>query len=492
MLAPSKGGPTVRIPDRGTPREQLRQRMDDYRKDDLDWREGRTFGYVYDGGAEAKEVSREAYMAFLGENALDPTVYPSVMRFENELVAMAAAHVGGDEEAVGSFTSGGTESIVLAVKAARDRARAQQPSITRPNVVMPDTAHAAFHKAGHYLGVDVVTVPVDPQTFLADVDAMAAAVTHDTILLVGSAPSYAHGVIDPIEELADLAQQRDLLLHVDACIGGFLLPWFRRLGEPVPPFGFDVPGVTSLSMDLHKYAYCDKGASLVLYRDKALRRFQLFACAGWPGYSVVNTTAASTKPAGPMAAAWAVLNFLGEEGYLELARGKLEATRKLVDFVEQHPDLQLLGRPQMCLVAFHSETVNLFHVIDLMRERRWYIQAQLTHGSSPHNIHLSISASNVPWMDGLLTDLAECIEQARTIPPSGLASAVTAMFADLDPADLDPSVFEQMLGMAGMTGTALPGKMAEINEVLDALSPAFREFLLTEFINGIYQHREGG
>jgi len=480
----------MKIPSHGSSREALQARMNEYRKDDLDWREGRTFGYVYDGGAEAKEVSRQAYMAFLGENALDPTVYPSVMRFENELVAMAAAHVGGRPEVVGSFTSGGTESILLAVKAARDRARARRPEITRPNIVMPDTTHAAFHKAGHYLGVDVVPVPVDPQSFRADVEAMAAAATDDTILLVGSAPSYAHGVIDPIEELGRLALERDLLLHVDACIGGFLLPWFRQLGEPVPPFGFDVPGVTSLSMDLHKYAYCDKGASLVLYRDKALRRFQIFACAGWPGYSVVNTTAASTKPAGPMAAAWAVLNFLGEEGYLELARGKLAATRKLVGFVEQHADLQLLGHPQMCLVAFRSESVNLFHVVDLMRERGWYIQAQLAHGASPANIHLSISASNVPRMDDLLADLAECVDQARSIPPSGLAAAVTAMFANLDPADLDPSVFEQLLGMAGMTSSALPQKMAEINEVLDALSPAFREFLLTEFINGIFHYRQ--
>ena len=479
----------MRIPSKGISRDELLAKLDAYRADDLDWREGKTFGYVYDAGAEAKAISREVYMAFLGENALDPTVYPSVMRFENELVAMAAAHVGGDADVVGSFTSGGTESIILAVKTARDRARALHPEIQTPNMVLPDTAHAAFHKAGHYLGVEVVSVPVDAGTFKADVGAMAGAVTDDTVLLVGSTPSYAHGVIDPIDELGELALERDLLLHVDACIGGFLLPWFRQLGEPVPPFGFDVPGVTSLSMDLHKYAYADKGASLVLYRDADLRRFQIFACSKWPGYSMVNTTVQSTKPAGPLAAAWAVLNYMGEERYLDLAQGKLEATRKLVGFIEEAPDLELLGRPEMCLVAFRSDTVNLFVVIDEMRERGWYIQPQLTFGNSPSNIHLSISASNVPQMDDLLRALAESIEAARELPPSGMAEAISAAFAGIEPSQLLPAVFEQMLGMAGMSGTAVPERMAEINEVLDALSPAFREFILTEFINGMFQYR---
>ncbi len=481
----------MRIPGKGVDRAELFAQMDAYRTGDMDWREGRTFGYVYDAGEEAKAISREAYMAFLGENALDPTVYPSVMRFENELVAMAAHHVGGDADVVGSFTSGGTESILLAVKAARDRARKLHPEIARPNLVMPDTAHAAFHKAGHYLGVDVVTVPADPTTFEADVEAMAAAVTPDTILLVGSAPSYAHGVIDPIEALGQLAAGRDLLLHVDACIGGFLLPWFSKLGESVPAFGFDVPGVTSVSMDLHKYAYADKGASLVLYRDADLRRHQIFSCARWPGYSVVNTTVASTKPAGPLAAAWAVMHFLGEEGYLEMARGQLEGTRKLVEYVETSADLRLLGRPQMCLAAFTSDAVNLFEVVDEMRNRGWYIQPQLTYGASPANIHLSIGASNVPQMDAMLADLTDSIEAAKKAPASGLADAISGMFASLEPSQLDPAVFDQLLGMAGMSGETLPGKMAEINEVLNALSPAFREFILTEFINGVYRHREG-
>jgi glutamate/tyrosine decarboxylase-like PLP-dependent enzyme len=196
---------------------------------------------------------------------------------------MAAAHLNGDENVAGNFTSGGTESIMLAVKTARDFARAKRPQIRAPEMVLPVTAHAAFQKAAHYLDVKPVLVPVDTTSFRADVDAVRTAITSNTILLVGSAVSYAHGVVDPIPELAQLALEHGLLLHVDGCMGGFLLPYFRRLGAAIPDFDFGVPGVTSISMDLHKYAFAAKGASTILYRSQELRRYQIYTCAQWTG-----------------------------------------------------------------------------------------------------------------------------------------------------------------------------------------------------------------
>jgi sphinganine-1-phosphate aldolase len=308
----------MKIPQHGLSREQILTTLEAYRADDMPWRDGRTWAYVYDPGPAAEEVIKQAYMMYLTENALDPTVFPSLLRLENELVAMAAAHLHGGASVVGNFTSGGTESIILAVKTARDHARDKRPHITEPEIVMPATAHAAFQKAAHYLGIKPVLVPVEPRSFKADVEALRRAITTNTILLVGSAVSYAHGVVDPIRELGQLALEHDLLLHVDACMGGFLLPYFRRLGAPVPDFDFSVPGVTSMSMDFHKYAFAAKGASVVLYRDKELRKYQIFTCANWSGYTMINATVQSSKSGGPLAAAWAVLHFIGDGGYLEI------------------------------------------------------------------------------------------------------------------------------------------------------------------------------
>jgi sphinganine-1-phosphate aldolase len=481
----------VRIPEKGIPKDELFARMQSYRADDMDWRTGRVWAYVYDPGREAEEVIKQAYMSFLSENALDPTVFPSVLRFENELVAMAASHLGGDDEVVGNFTSGGTESIMLAVKTARDYSRAVRPEVREPELILPVTGHAAFQKAGHYLGVKPVLVPVDPETYKADVDAMRRAITPNTILLVGSAVSYAHGVVDPIRELGQLALERNLLLHVDACMGGFLLPYFRRLGAPVPDFDFSVPGVTSISMDFHKYAFAAKGASTVLYRNKELRKYQIYTCAQWTGYSVINPTVQSTKSAGPLAAAWAVVNFIGDDGYLEIARQVLEATRKIADAIDRMDDLRLLGRPEMNLVAFTSDTVSVFHIIDEMKTRGWYIQPQLGFGGSKENIHLSINPASVRWVDAMLADLRECVAKAKTMKAGQLAAVVREAFASVDPADLTSESFSGMLSMAGIQGYQVPERMAEINEVLNALPAGLREKLLTEFMNELLQYREG-
>ncbi|MCP4682202.1 MAG: aspartate aminotransferase family protein, partial [Desulfobacterales bacterium] len=351
---------------------------------------------------------------------------------------------------------------------------------------LPVTAHAAFHKAAHYLDVKVVPVPVNPKTFKADAELMQKAITPNTILMVGSAPSYAHGVVDPMAELGEVALAHDIFLHTDACVGGFMLPYFKRLGEPIPDFDFSVPGVTSMSVDLHKYAYTPKGASLVLYRSKNLRKHQIFACSHWTGYTIINNAVLSSRSGGPMAAAWAVLNFIGDDGYLNIARKKLEATQKIAKGIERHPDLRLMAKPEMCMLSFTSNTINVFHLIDEMNSIGWYIQPALTFQDSTENIHLSINFSNVEWVDDFLTDLDVCIEKVRPMPSGELAAVVKTELANIDPDTLTEETFTQLLGMAGIEGTGLPEKMAEINEILNALPAKFRERLLIEFINNLF------
>jgi sphinganine-1-phosphate aldolase len=477
----------AKIPATGMAREALFERLEQFRGGDVDWRSGRTWAYVYDPGREAEEVVTRAFASYLSENGLDPTAFPSALALENEIVGMAIAHLHGDEQVVGTFTSGGTESIILAVKTARDRARQLQPHIRTPEMVLPETAHAAFHKAGHYLDVRPVVVPVDPTSFRADVDAVRDAIGPNTILLVGSAISYAHGVVDPIRELGQVALERNLLLHVDGCMGGFLLPYLQRLGEPVPDFDWRVPGVTSISMDFHKYAFAAKGASVVMYRDHALRRFQIYACAGWTGYTVVNPTVQSTKSAGPLAATWAVLHFLGDAGYLAIARQARDATRRVCAGIAAIPALRVLGQPAMNLVAFASDEVSVFHVADEMRARGWFVQPQLAFGASKENLHLSINPASARWVDDFLVDLADAVQAARQLPEGELAAGIADAVAGIDPATLSDDQFSRLLSFAGVEASGLPARMAGINEMMNALSPPMREALLIAYMNRLYR-----
>lgn len=476
----------MKISQKGMSQEEIFERLDAFRKDDLKWQEGRAFGYVFDPGKDVMAVAKKAYTAFLSENGLDFTVFQSLQRLEKELAAFGAQHLRGDENVVGNFSSGGTESIILAVKAARDYYREKKPGIKQPEMILPTTAHAAFHKAAHYLDVKVVAVGVDPQTFKVHADQVRQAITENTIMLVGSAPSYAQGVIDPIKDLSDIAIEKSLWLHTDACMGGFLLPYFKRLGEPVPDFDFSVPGVSSISMDLHKYAYSPKGASLVLYRNKDLRRYQIFACSNWIGYTIINNAVQSSKSGGPMAAAWAVLNFLGDEGYLEIARQKLAAVRKITAGIEKIEGIRLLAQPQMSLVAFTSDTINVFHIIDEMNARGWYIQPALSFDNSPAHIHLSINASNVGWEEELLKDLAACVKTAAGLPEGDLVKMVRDGLPEVDLSNVSDADIKGLLAMAGLEGQGLPDRMADINGVLDELPAEAREKILISFVNDLF------
>jgi sphinganine-1-phosphate aldolase len=490
----------VRIPEQGIDEDQLFEEMAAYRDHDLDTKGGRTWAYVYDPGrADVDRVAKRALLEWYDENALDPTVFPSLLRFENEVVGMARNHLRGGPDVVGHFTSGGTESCMMAVKSARDRARELRPDLERPTMVLPVTAHPAFHKGAHYFGVDVVTVPVDTDTWKVDPGVMAAAVDDRTILMVASAVSYAHGVVDPVPELGALAQQRDVLFHVDGCIGGFVLPYFRRLGEPVTDFDFTVPGVTSMSMDFHKYAYCPKGASVVLYRDASIRRHQLYAKASWTGYTVINTTFQSTKSGGPLAATWAVLNYLGDDGFMDIAARTLAARQEIVAGVEALDDLRVMGRPESNLVALTSVTdhggadrVNVFDVVDQMRDKRWFVQPQLGFAGSKANIHLSIGGASLPLVPDLLADFAQACSAARSAPTPPPEREIVELLAGLDPDSLDAATFDALLEGAGIGasddgGMDLPDEgTAGINAILDVCPAPLAERLLVEYFNRLY------
>lgn len=474
----------MHIPAQGETADKVMALLEAAGQGDLPWRDGKTFAYVYEGGRDVEQVAKQAYMRFLTENALDPTVYPSLLKFETEIVSMAIAHLRGDDACGGNFTSGGTESCLLAVKAARDFARRER-GIAEPHMILPVTAHACFQKAAQYFDMAVTLVPVDPETFKVRAEDMAAAIRPETILMVGSACQYAHGVVDPIPALGQLALARDLLLHVDGCIGGFILPYFRRLGVPVTDFDFTVPGVTSISMDFHKYAYTPKGASVILYRSRDLRRHQIYTGATWTGYSVINPTIQSTKSGGPLAATWAVLHYLGDDGYMRFAERTLKATRAIADAITQMPGVRLLAAPESSLIAFDAAEFSIFPIVDIMRRRGWFVQPQLGYMGSRANIHLSIDQSTIDLVDQFLPDLQSAIEEARGSNDASLPEGAAAMLGNIDAASFTPETYRSLMAMAG-TSDGLPEGTTAINLMLNAMKPEVAGMVMTEFFNDLY------
>lgn len=477
----------MRFPDHGRPPAELLAELAARKGGDVPWAAGRVFAYVYDAGPVAMRLLQDAYSLYLVENGLDPTSFPSCRELEREIIGLAVDLMRGGPQARGSFTSGGTESILLSVKAARDWARAHRPDVTAPELVLPETAHPAFFKACAYFDVRPVVVPVLPERFTADAAAMEAAITPRSILMVGSAPSYAHGVVDPIPAIAAVAQRHGLLMHVDCCVGGMYLPWVRRLGETLPDFDFSVPGVTQISMDFHKWGYAAKGASAILYRDDRVWQHQIFAWSGWTGYTVVNATIQSTKSGGPLAACWATMNHLGADGYLRLVAGTQGAARKLREAVAGIAGLYVLGDPPGNLMALASRDFDVFTLAERMGHRGWYIQPQFGFGPSPPNVHLSIGASNVPQMDALIADLRDCAAElrgSRAVPTPARGASPPDIEALL--AGSPAEVFERLARLAGAQPGVLPTDMPAVNNLLNGLPAPVRDALMVEFIKRLY------
>lgn len=452
---------------------------------------GKTLAYVYDAGLpEVDDLATQALAMFSSSNGLDPTVFPSLLQMERELVATARQLTHAPDSCVGSVTSGGTESILLAVLAARDAAR----TVARPAMIVPSTIHAAFLKAAHYFGVEAITIDVDPRTRKAiPADMQAALATHHerVVLMAASAPSYAHGVIDPIEELAGHAQRAGVRFHVDACIGGWILPWADRAGIDAPAWDFASEGVTSISVDLHKYAYTPKGASLLMHRRPELRRSQFFATANWPGYTMINATTQSTKSGGPLAAAWAVVQAIGLDGYADLASQVLQKTQRLATGIRRIPSLRLAAWPESSLVAIETDdTCDVFTIADSMAADGWYVQPQMSYAQMPASLHLSVSAATD--VDAFLQALSDAVGQAAKAGPVQLPAQLEAALADIGSEGLDEETFAALLALTGLSESnadsrtdarQLPAQMAPINAILDKVSPTLREDLLVSFLD---------
>ncbi len=408
--------PTYRqLPEEGRPRDEILAEMRLMAEAEAArWREGFASGSVYNGDEEHIEFLNQVYAINSQSNPLHTDIWPSAVKYESEVVAMTAEMLGAgrtEDEICGTVTSGGTESILLAMKAYRDYAR-EKKGIAQPQMVVPSTAHAAFDKAAQYFGIDIVHVPVGPD-FRADVAAMEAAITPNTIVLVGSAPPFPHGIIDPIEELSELARSRGIGFHTDACLGGFLLPWAEKLGYPVPPFDFRLPGVTSISADTHKYGYAAKGTSVVLYRGQELRHYQYFAATDWPGGLYCSPTFAGSRPGALTAACWAAMVSIGQRGYLEAARRILETAAKIKDGIRQIPELRLIGDP-LFVISFESPELDIYRIMDAMTERKWSLNGL----QRPPALHLCVTLRHTrPGVaERFLADLRAAVAEVKANP----------------------------------------------------------------------------
>ncbi|MBY9013420.1 MAG: aspartate aminotransferase family protein [Candidatus Lokiarchaeota archaeon] len=417
----------VILPEKALPRKEVLKLMGDARKKDANWQNGKIWSLVSHASDEHTELLKEAYTMFFSENALSPMAFPSLQKFESEVISMTVDLLSGNRKACGSMTSGGTESILLAVKTYRDWARDNFPQIKEPEMILPSSTHPSFEKAAKYFDVKSIYVPVDKNSYRADVKAIKQKVSDNTILIVGAACDFPRGVVDPITELGALAKECGIGMHVDACLGGYMLPFVRKLGYDIPDFDFSVPGVTSISADIHKYGYGPKGSSTILYRKDKLLKYQYSVSIDWSGGIYASPAMQGTRPGGNIAASWAALNALGENGYLKLAKIVMDTTKKLIDGIEQIPELYILGKPDMSLYSFTSDKFHMYNLADAMEKRGWHLDRM----QFPPAIHMTINPHHSKVVEPFLKDLGECVEEVINNPerkPDG-QSALYGMIA---------------------------------------------------------------
>ncbi len=436
-----------KLPENGLGKKEVVALMEDiHEKETSQWEDGYVSGAVYHGDQEHIEFLNKIYGFNSQSNPLHSDIWPSATKFESEIVSMTASMLGAnktDDEICGVVSSGGTESILLAMKTYRDRAR-KEKNITRPEMIVPVTAHAAFDKAAQYFNIKIIHIPVGDD-FRADVKATKKAITKNTIVIVGSSPCFPHGVIDPIKELSELAGKKGIGFHTDACLGGFVVPWAEKLGYDIAPVDFRLPGVTSISADTHKYGYAAKGTSVILYRRPELRRYQYFTITNWPGGLYFSPTFAGSRPGALSAACWAAMVSIGEKGYMDATRKILETASIIKKGIHEIPELRILGDP-LWVIAFASDELNIYQVMDQMGQKGWSLNG--LHKPACVHICVTLRHARSGVAERFIKDLKTSVEfvkahpdekgemapvygMAATIPFRGLVEDMLEKYIDL-------------------------------------------------------------
>jgi glutamate/tyrosine decarboxylase-like PLP-dependent enzyme len=439
------------IPDNARPREEILAELQEIaREEDAFWQTGKCSGTMYCGDMEHYGFLKEAYGLFAHVNALQRDMCPSITRFEGEIIAMTldmlhAGEIKDGSQPAGSVTSGGTDSILTALLAYREHAR-QVRSIERPQVILPETAHPAFRKGAHLFGLEVIDAPIDPATTLVETDFVREAITENTAVIVGSACNYGYGTIDPIAELSEIAVTRGVGLHVDGCLGGFILPWGEQLGYEIPTFDFRLPGVTSISADTHKYGYAPKGSSVLAFRDRSLRDAASFTESHWSGGRYLSPGIAGSRSGGILAATWAAMVSLGREGYLRYAKQIFETAFAMQEIVRGHEELRIFGKPTFCF-AFTSDQFDIYYLNDFMKDRGWRFNG-LQH---PNGLHMCVTRPQTRpgLVDEFREDMAQAVVYARG--PHEVNPKTGAVYGSLpkDVPQIEEAVRTAMVGMMG-------------------------------------------
>jgi len=405
----------LKLPKTGVNQEEILKTIENITStENSRWEDGFVSGAVYHGDAKHIEFMNKVYALQSQSNPLHSDLFPSASKFESEIVSMTANMLGADkteDDICGTVTSGGTESILLAMKTYRDWAR-KTKGITRPEIVVPITAHAAFDKASEYFGIKIIRTKVDGN-FKADIASIKRVANRNTIVIVGSAISFPHGVVDPIRELSEYAQKRNIGFHVDACLGGFVLPWAKQLGYDVPDFDFSLPGVTSISVDTHKFGYTAKGTSVILYRGKSLRKFQFYTITDWPGGMYFSPTFAGSRSGALSAVCWATLISIGKEGYLDAVSRILLSAKEIKKVINEIPELNILGDP-LWVIAFTSDSIDIYQVMEQMTQKGWNLNGLY----KPACVHICTTLRHT--QPGVIkrfeTDLIDSVEWVKNNP----------------------------------------------------------------------------
>ncbi len=411
------------LPEIGVDKQELLARLKTCKDNDVDWKQGRSWSLVYYAGDEHADFIKEVYSQYISENGAGPTLFPSLRRLESEVVAMVIALLSGSGTEVGTMTSGGTESILLAIRAYREQARIKNPENKKPEILLPESAHPSVLKAADYFGVKPVYIPLTPE-YCADAEAMESLITDRTICIIASAPSFPHGIVDPVIRMGEIAAKHNVGLHVDACLGSFLLPFLRKLGRSIPDFDFIVPGVTSISADLHKNGYAAKGASVILYRSSDLLHHQFFVDTEWPGGVYASPTMQGTRAGGAIAAAWASLMALGESGYLKLAKRAIETTDTLIQGIQSIDAMRILGRPDMNVFSFTSDNLDIQSIGLRLEDMGW----QVNRINNPAALHMIVTPNHAQAVVQFLNDLEKACDNERANPGSSGKTAGAILY----------------------------------------------------------------